>query len=57
MKGFWKQKHNLYFTVAILSLITYFIRQDSSNTIWLVLLFALLSFGFTAIARKKIREN
>lgn len=55
MEGFWK--HNLYFIVAILSLITYFIRQNSNNTIWLVLFFAWLSFGFTDMARKKDKKK
>ncbi|MBO1126901.1 hypothetical protein FQS96_15795 [Enterococcus faecalis] len=57
MESFWKQKHNLCFIVAILSLITYFIRQNSNNTIWLVLFFAWLSFGFTAMARNKDKEK
>ena len=57
MEGFWKQKHNLCFIVAILSLITYFIRHNSNNTIWLVLFFAWLSLGFTAMARKKDKEK
>ncbi|MBO1124192.1 hypothetical protein FQS96_01705 [Enterococcus faecalis] len=57
MEGFWNQKHNLCFIVATLSLITYFIRQNSNNTIWLVLFFAWLSFGFTAMARKKDKEK
>lgn len=57
MEVFWRQKHNLYFIVAILSLITYFIRQSSNNTIWLVLFFVWLSSGFTAMARKKDKEK
>ncbi|WP_202622139.1 hypothetical protein [Candidatus Enterococcus leclercqii] len=57
MNYFLKNKHYLYFVVAILSLITYFVRQGSANTIWLVLFFAWLSFGFTSIARKKDKEK
>lgn len=57
MEGFWKQKYNLCFIIAILSLITYFIRHNSNNIIWLVLFFAWLSFGFTAMARKKDKEK
>lgn len=57
MNSFWKQKHNLYFIIAILSLITYFIRQSSNNTIWLVLFFVWLSFGFTAMGKKENKEK
>lgn len=57
MKSFLKQSYYVYFFVAILSFITYFVRQDSDNTIWLVLFFAWLSFGFTAMARKKDQEK
>ncbi len=35
----------------------FIIRHNSNNTIWLVLFFAWLSFGFTAMARKKDKEK
>lgn len=57
MKNFLKNAHYLYFVVAILSLITYFVRQSDDNTIWLVLFFAWLSFGFTATAVKKDKDK
>jgi hypothetical protein len=57
MKDFLKHSHYLYFVVAFLSLITYFVRQSPDNTIWLVLFFAWLSFGFTALARKKDKKK
>lgn len=57
MKEFFKHGQYLYFVVALLSLMTYFIRQGSNNTIWLVLFFAWLSFGFTALARKKEKKK
>ena len=53
MKDFLKHSHYLYFVVAFLSLITYFVRQSPDNTIWLVLFFAWLSFRLTALAKKK----
>ncbi len=57
MKVFLKQHQYLDFIVAILCLITYFVRSDSDNTIWLILFFAWLSFGFTAMTRRKIMNK
>lgn len=57
MKDFLKHGQYLYFIVAFLSLMTYFVRQGTNNTIWLVLFFAWLSFGFTALARKKEKKK
>lgn len=54
MKNFFSKYDSFfYFVVAILSLITYFVRQSDDNTIWLVLCFFWLSMGFTNMARRK----
>lgn len=57
MKVFLKHSNYLYFVVAILSLITYFIRKDMNNTFWLVMFFAWSCFGFTSMARKKDKDK
>lgn len=49
-KIFSKNSSYGYFIVAILSLISFWVRH---STIWLVLCFAWLSMGFTALARNK----
>ena len=57
MKDFLKHSHYLYFVVAFLSLITYFVRQSPDNTIWLLVFFAVFIFVFTPLARKKNKKK
>ena len=52
-KFFYKYGHYGYFVVAILCLITFFVRDSTDNTIWILLFGVWLVIGFTSMVSDK----